>query len=58
MIGYTATGMVSAGVGAMVGSMTVPLIGTVVGIGVGLLLGVVHDQLVRSTVSDALYTSV
>ncbi|GEM_PF-5385545 len=58
MIGYTATGMVSAGVGAMVGSMTVPLIGTVVGIGVGLLLGFVHDRVVRPTVSDALYTSV
>lgn len=52
VVGYTATGMIGAGVGAAIGSMTVPIVGTIVGAGVGILLGMVHDKIFRPMISD------
>jgi hypothetical protein len=54
VLGYTATGVAGAAVGAAVGSMTLPIIGTVVGAGVGILLGMAHDKITRPLISDYL----
>ena len=54
VVGYTATGVAGAAIGAAVGSMTVPLIGTIVGAGAGILLGMAHDKITRPLISDYL----
>lgn len=54
VVGYTATGVAGAAIGAAVGSMTMPIIGTIVGAGAGLLLGMAHDKITRPLISDYL----